>query len=139
MAINFFSEDVEKPSLKYRSIKNWLVSEIEIEACKLGDINYIFCSDEYLLNMNINYLEHNYYTDIITFNYCEDKVISGDLYISLDRVQENSVILSTGESEIYRVIVHGILHLCGYNDDLEDEIRIMRRREDEALARLQLI
>ncbi len=139
MAINFFSEDVEKPSLKYRSIKNWLVSEIEIEACKLGDINYIFCSDEYLLNMNINYLEHNYYTDIITFNYCEDKVISGDLYISLDRVQENSVILSTGESEIYRVIVHGILHLCGYNDDLEDEIRIMRSREDEALARLQLI
>jgi rRNA maturation RNase YbeY len=105
----------------------------------VGNINYIFCSDEYLLEMNRKHLDHDYYTDIITFNYCEDKEISGDMYISVDRIKENSVLLGTGDSEIYRVIIHGVLHLCGYEDDTDEETEAMRKKEDEALLRLDLI
>jgi rRNA maturation RNase YbeY len=139
MAVNFFSEDVAKPSLKYTGVKKWLITEIESFGFTVGNINYIFCSDEYLLEMNRKHLEHDYYTDIITFNYCEDKVISGDMYISVDRIKENSVLLGTGDSEIYRVIIHGVLHLCGYEDDTDEETEIMRQKEDEALLRLDLI
>lgn len=139
MAINFFAEDVDKPDLKYRSIKKWIASEIEIEACELGNINYIFCSDEYLLKLNIEHLNHDYYTDIISFDYCEDNIISGDLYISIDRVKENSILFGAGETEIYRVIIHGVLHLCGYKDDTEEECEAMRKREDQALLNLDLI
>jgi len=139
MAVKFFSEDVEKPTLKYRSIKQWIASEIEKENFELGNINYIFCSDEYLLKMNIKHLEHDYYTDIISFDYCEDNLISGDLFISLDRIKENAVLYGTNESEIYRVMIHGILHLCGYKDDTEEESENMRQRENEALLRLDLI
>jgi rRNA maturation RNase YbeY len=139
MAVNFFNEDVDKPGLKYASIKKWLVSELKIYNFEVGNVNYIFCSDEYLLEMNKKHLDHDYYTDIITFNYCEDKIVSGDMYISIDRIKENSVLLGTGESEIYRVLIHGILHLCGLEDDTEEESQIMRDREDEALRRLQLI
>ena len=139
MAVNFFSEDVAKPSLKYTGVKKWLTAEIENLGFVIGNINYIFCSDEYLLEMNRKHLEHDYYTDIITFNYCEDKVISGDMYISVDRIKENSVLLGTGDSEIFRVIIHGVLHLCGFEDDTDEETEIMRQKEDEALLRLDLI
>ncbi len=139
MAVKFFAEDVEKPALKYRSIKQWIASEIEKENFDIGNINYIFCSDEYLLKMNIKHLEHDYYTDIISFDYCEDNLISGDLFISLDRIKENAVLYGTNESEIYRVMIHGILHLCGYKDDTEEESENMRQRENEALLRLDLI
>ncbi len=139
MAVNFFNEDVDKPGLKYAGIKKWIVSELKIYNFEVGNINYIFCSDEYLLEMNKKHLDHDYFTDIITFNYCEEKVVSGDMYISIDRIKENSVLLGTGESEIYRVLIHGILHLCGLEDDTEEESQIMRDREDEALRRLQLI
>ena len=139
MAVKFFSEDVEKPTLKYRSIKQWIASEIEKENFELGNINYIFCSDEYLLKMNIKHLEHDYYTDIISFDYCDGNLISGDLFISLDRIKENAVLYGTNESEIYRVMIHGILHLCGYKDDTEEESENMRQRENEALLRLDLI
>lgn len=139
MAINFFSEDVEKPGLKFASIKKWIVSELKIENLEVGNINYVFCSDEYLLEMNRQHLGHDYYTDIITFDYREENIVSGEMYISIDRIKENSVLLGTGESEIYRVIIHGILHLCGFEDDTEDESLAMREREDEALRRLELI
>jgi rRNA maturation RNase YbeY len=139
MAVSFFNEDVPKPSLKYTGVKKWLISEIENMGFVVGSINYIFCSDEYLLEMNRKHLEHDYYTDIITFNYCEDKEISGDMYISVDRIKENSVLLGTGDSEIYRVIIHGVLHLCGYEDDTDEETEAMRQKEDEALLRLDLI
>lgn len=139
MAVSFFNEDVPKPSLKYTGVKKWLTSEIENLGFVVGNINYIFCSDEYLLEMNRKHLDHDYYTDIITFNYCEDKEISGDMYISVDRIKENSVLLGTGDSEIYRVIIHGVLHLCGFEDDTDDETEIMRQKEDEALLRLDLI
>lgn len=139
MAVNFFSEDVPKPALKYASVKKWLISEIETLNFTFGNINYIFCSDEFLLELNKKHLDHDYFTDIITFNYCEGTEISGDMYISIDRINENSVLLGTGESEIYRVIIHGVLHLCGFEDDTEDETLIMRQKEDEALLRLELI
>jgi probable rRNA maturation factor len=139
MAVKFFAEDVEKPTLKYRSIKQWIASEIEKENFDIGNINYIFCSDEYLLKMNIKHLEHDYYTDIISFDYCDGNLISGDLFISLDRIKENAVLYGTNESEIYRVMIHGILHLCGYKDDTEEESENMRQRENEALLRLDLI
>ena len=139
MAVSFFNEDVPKPSLKYTGVKKWLTSEIENMGFVVGNINYIFCSDEYLLEMNRKHLEHDYYTDIITFDYCEDKEISGDMYISVDRIKENSVLLGTGDSEIYRVIIHGVLHLCGYEDDTDEETEAMRQKEDEALLRLDLI
>jgi probable rRNA maturation factor len=139
MAVSFFNEDVQKPSLKYTGVKKWITSEIESFGFVVGNINYIFCSDEYLLEMNKKHLDHDYLTDIITFNYCEDKEISGDMYISVDRIKENSVLLGTGDSEIYRVIIHGVLHLCGYEDDTDEETETMRRKEDEALLRLDLI
>ena len=139
MAVKFFAEDVEKPTLKYRSIKQWIASEIEKENFDIGNINYIFCSDEYLLKMNIKHLEHDYYTDIISFDYCDGNLISGDLFISLDRIKENAVLYGTNESEIYRVMIHGILHLCGYKDDTEEESENRRQRENEALLRLDLI
>jgi rRNA maturation RNase YbeY len=139
MAVKFFAEDVEKPALKYRSIKQWIASEIEKENFDIGNINYIFCSDEYLLKMNIKHLEHDYYTDIISFDYCDGNLISGDLFISLDSIKENAVLYGTNESEIYRVMIHGILHLCGYKDDTEEESENMRQRENEALLRLDLI
>lgn len=139
MAVNFFSEDVEKPSLKYASVKKWIITEIEHLNFIVGNINYIFCSDEFLLELNKKHLDHDYFTDIITFNYCEEKEISGDMYISIDRINENAVLLGTGESEIYRVIIHGILHLCGFEDDTDEETEIMRKKEDEALLRLELI
>ena len=139
MAVNFFSEDVQKPSLKYTIVKKWIISEIENQGFTAGNINYIFCSDEFLLEMNKKHLDHDYYTDIITFDYREGQEISGDMYISVDRIKENSVLMGTGESEIYRVIIHGILHLCGFEDDTDEETEMMRQKEDEALLKLELI
>lgn len=115
------------------------MSEISLRGFKTGNINYIFCSDEYLLEMNKKHLNHDFFTDIITFDYCEDKIISGDMYISIDRIKENALLLGTEEFEYFRVIIHGILHLCGYEDDTLEETADMRNQEDEALKRLELI
>lgn len=139
MAVNFFTEDVDKPRLKYTILKQWIIDEIELLGHKPGNINYIFCSDEFLLEMNKKHLDHDFFTDIITFDYCEEELISGDMYISLERIHENSVMLGTGESEIYRVIIHGILHLCGFADDTLEESQNMRQKEDSALIKLSLI
>lgn len=106
-----------------------MVAESEIR--RLGDINIIFCSDNYILDVNMKYLQHDYFTDIITFDYCEKKVLSGDLFISVDSVRENSVYYGTEfEDELNRVIVHGLLHLIGYDDDSEDDIKVMREKEN---------
>jgi len=136
MAITFYSEDVEKPRLKYTPIKNWIREILLDYGKKEGNINYIFCSDEYLLEINKKYLNHDYFTDIITFDYCSENEVSGDMYISIQRVEENALMLGTGESEIYRVIIHGILHLCGFNDNTTDEIEEMRKNEDISLKKL---
>lgn len=115
----------------------WLSKVANIEQKKLGDITLIFCSDEYLLNINQFYLQHDYYTDIITFDYSEDEFISGDLYISVDRVAENAEINNVSFSnELNRVVVHGVLHLCGYKDKSEEEEIVMRKKEDDALKLL---
>ena len=101
----------------------------------MGDINYVFCTDNYLLDINLKYLNHNTLTDIITFNFCENKKISGDILISLDRIKENSSIFEQPfNKELYRVMIHGVLHLIGYNDKTSKEKERMRKKEDYYLV-----
>ena len=116
-----------------------MVAESEIK--KLGQISIIFCSDNYILDINQRYLQHDYFTDIITFDYCDGNVLSGDLFISVDSVRENSLFYGVDfETELYRVIVHGILHLIGYDDHTEDDIKVMREKENYYLVmRKQLL
>lgn len=103
---------------------------------KLGEINYIFCDDEYLLKVNQDYLQHDYYTDIITFDYVKGKTISGEIFVSLQRISDNASTLSRNyEEELRRVLAHGILHLCGYKDKTEEEELQMRGKEDHYLAK----
>jgi len=133
--IEIFYEDI-KPFKLHKSYVNKHVKYlINKEIKKTGEISIIFCSDKYLLNINTNYLNHNYYTDIITFNYVVENTISGDLFISIERVMENAEKFNTTWiMELYRVIFHGILHLTGYNDKTEDEIKLMREKEDLYLS-----
>jgi probable rRNA maturation factor len=120
----------EVPGLGSELLVFWLLSVVENERFKCGDVNVIFCSDDYLLGVNKQYLHHDYYTDIITFDYGDGNTISGDLFISLDRVFDNAVAYNDAVLvELRRVCVHGILHLCGYGDKTEDQIRVMRSKE----------
>lgn len=128
--INFFFEHIEPLEISPET-KNWLHSIITTEGKKLGNINYIFCDDEYLLKVNQDYLQHDYYTDIITFDYVKGKTISGDIFVSLPRISDNASTLSKDyHQEFHRVLAHGILHLCGYKDKTEEDIKIMRGKED---------
>ena len=112
-------------------IKDVIVSESANVKFKAGDINIIFCSDEYLLDLNKKYLSHDFYTDIITFDNCLNKIISGDLFISVDRVRENSRTYSSSfDEELHRVIIHGVLHLLGYKDKTKAQSKIMRDKEN---------
>ena len=112
-------------------ISNILISEKKTE----GDVVLIFCSDEYLLEINKKHLNHNYYTDIITFDYCVENIVSGDLYISIDRVKENAKSFNDSFiNELTRVVIHGVLHLCGYNDKTEADQKNMRNLENKYLA-----
>jgi len=134
MAIVYQSESVKFPKIKRREISNWIKSVVSCYNKKIGDIAYIFCSDEKILDINIQYLNHDYYTDIITFDYSEDNIISGDLFISLDTVKSNAKKFGVNYTEeLHRVIIHGILHLCGLNDKSPEEELIMREKENEAL------
>ncbi len=129
--IGIYFEDIKPLPLKKTFVKEYVKQLITKEISNVGDINIIFCSDDYLLKMNQQYLEHNYYTDIITFNYVEENTISGDLFISLDRIKENAhKYITEFNKELLRVIFHGILHLIGYNDKTEDEIKEMREKEE---------
>ena len=115
--------------------KIWLQQVIRKEGKVPGDISYIFCDDEYMLERNVAFLNHDTYTDIITFDECVGDVISGSILISADRVEENATKFGKPfENELLRVVVHGTLHLCGYKDKTEDEAKTMRRKEDESLA-----
>ena len=135
--INLFFEEIEPFEVNSRMYKDWLSVVCVEEQKELNEVNLIFCSDEYLLKMNIEFLQHDYYTDIISFDYCEGKVISGDLFISKDRVCENAIINKVGFSmELNRVVVHGVLHLCGYKDKSEDEVDVMRGKEDYYLSKI---
>ena len=114
-----------------RKIKNWLKSTIVNEKKKIGDINYIFCSREYLKKMNNDYLSKDYETDVISFDFSKDNKISGDIYISNETVKKNSIIFNIGfNNELKRVMVHGLLHLLNYNDKSEQELKIMREKEN---------
>lgn len=127
------------PQIKRRDNSAWVKAVAASYGKKVGEIAYIFCSDERILEVNREYLQHDYYTDIITFDYCEGNVISGDLFISLDTVRTNAEqVGTTYEEELHRVIIHGILHLCGINDKGPGEREIMEAAENKALALLNL-
>ncbi|MBT2621483.1 rRNA maturation RNase YbeY [Chryseobacterium sp. ISL-6] len=131
--IQFFYENL--PDSVHTDYTKWLEDIILSEEKKLGEINYIFCDDEYLLKINQDYLQHDYYTDIITFDYVKGKTISAEIFVSLQRISDNASTLSRNyEEELRRVLAHGILHLCGYKDKTEDEEKEMRRKEDFYLA-----
>ncbi len=135
--ISFFTEDVDYTLKDKLKIKRWIQQTVASESKKTGDINIIFCSDEYLLEVNKQYLEHDYYTDIITFNYNTDK-INGDLFISLDRVADNANQNNVPrETELLRVIIHGVLHLLGYNDKTAKEEKEIRAKEDSCIKNYQ--
>jgi rRNA maturation RNase YbeY len=138
LAINFFSEEIDF-KVKYKNIvRKWIRFVITSEKKSVGNINYIFSSDEYLLKINVKYLEHDYYTDIITFDYNNGDIINGDVYISVERVIENTDIYSCSIGEEFnRVMVHGILHLLGYKDKTPKQIKVMRKKEDDYLVFLK--
>ncbi|MDR2815905.1 MAG: rRNA maturation RNase YbeY [Proteiniphilum sp.] len=135
MAITFDAENIDFPKIKKRATANWIKSVAENYGKQTGDISYLFCTDEKILEVNRQYLQHDFYTDIITFDYSEGDRISGDIFISLDTVLSNSIRYDTGfTEELYRVIIHGVLHLCGINDKSEAEAEEMRKAEEAALA-----
>lgn len=128
--IQYFFEDIETVEIDH-STSDWLENLIIAENKKVGRINYIFLSDEGLLKVNKDFLDHDYYTDIITFDYVRGKTISADIYVSLPRISENAIAHSKAfNSELHRVLAHGLLHLCGYKDRLEEEKSVMRNKED---------
>lgn len=132
--IQFFYENL--PESVNTDYTIWLKDIILSEGKKLGEINYIFCDDDYLLKVNQDYLQHDYYTDIITFDYVKGKTISGEIFVSLQRISDNASTLSKNyEEELRRVLAHGILHLCGYKDKTEEEEQLMRSKEDYYIAK----
>jgi probable rRNA maturation factor len=134
MSISYLAEEVKRPKLPYRIISIWLKQVVVKFGYITGDLSYIFCSDEYLKDINLQYLKHDYYTDIVTFDYCEQGIISGDMFISIDRVVENSQLFNCEpDLEFLRVIVHGLLHLLGNKDSSDYEKGAMRRIENECL------
>ncbi len=136
--IAFHAEDVDYPLAGEELLRRWIEQVIERAGCRLGQLNYIFCSDEYLYRLNVEYLDHDTYTDIITFPYAEPPLVHGDLFISVERVRDNARELNVPfEDELHRVMIHGVWHLCGQGDKTPEEARTMRRREDEALVLLR--
>jgi probable rRNA maturation factor len=127
-----------KTNFKNRTeIRTWITKSIKKEGYKLGELSFNFCSDEELLKINIEHLNHDFYTDIITFELNEEDVIIGDIYISIDRVKENAKLQSTTyTNELMRVLIHGVLHLCGYKDKTKKDASLMREKEDYYLSLL---
>lgn len=137
MAITYQTDGVEIPAITQQEISSWIRKVAASYEKKVGEIAYIFCSDKKILEVNRTYLQHDYYTDIITFDYTERNRISGDLFISLETVKSNAEQFNTPyEQELYRVIIHGILHLCGIDDKGPGEREIMEAEENKALKML---
>lgn len=135
--ISYFTENCGKPAICTKRCSAWIRDIASKHGKTIGEIAYVFCDDAKILEVNRQYLGHDYYTDIITFDYCEDDKLSGDIFISLDTVKSNSVTYGTDYyDELTRVIIHGILHLCGYKDKSDDESKAMRALEDAAVAAL---
>ena len=136
--ITYSAENVKMPKIRKRDTSAWIKKVAASYGRKVGEIGYLFVDDEKILEVNNEYLGHDYYTDSITFDYDEDDIISGDLVISLDTVRSNAELFSKPyEEELFRVIIHGILHLCGINDKGPGEREIMEQEENKALALLQ--
>lgn len=135
--ISYLAEEIKIPSFSKRKISTWIKQVVANYVCKVGDVTFIFCTDEKILELNKQYLQHDYYTDIITFDYTEGKKISGDIFVSLDTVATNSQKFKTSfEQELYRVLIHGVLHLCGQEDKSAVDRAEMTRKENEALQLL---
>jgi rRNA maturation RNase YbeY len=139
--ISYYSE--ETPFVLKGKVRNskWLRLVAESEIRRIGDVNIIFCSDHYILDINRRYLEHDYFTDIITFDYCEGEKLSGDLFISVDTVRENALEYGAEsfDQELARVMVHGLLHLIGYDDHSEEDKKVMREKENYYLSLRELV
>ena len=135
--ISYQSEDIQMPDINQAKVTEWIKQVAATYQKKVGDIAYFFCSDEKILEVNREYLKHDYYTDIITFDYCKGSKLSGDIFISLDTVNSNSILFKQSYNrELHRVIIHGILHLCGINDKGPGEREIMEANENKALTLL---
>ena len=135
--ITFQTEQIEMPAINQTKIREWVKAVAASYGKRVGEIAYFFCDDEKILEVNREYLQHDYYTDIINFDYCERNRLSGDLFISLDTVRSNAEMLGTDyDTELHRVIIHGVLHLCGINDKGPGEREIMEEAENKALMLL---
>lgn len=131
MSVQYFAEDVAIPKFLRRRATNWIKNVILAEEKNLGELAFIFCSDARLLEVNIEFLKHDYYTDVITFDYVDGNTISGDIFISVDRVKENALDFDTTfENEIHRILIHGVLHLLGYKDKVKRDKIIMTEKEN---------
>lgn len=132
--VSFFNQSISFKLKEKTKLKQWIKAITEKEKHKLGQINYIFCTDDELLEINIRHLNHNTLTDIITFDYTEGKTIHSDIYISVERVNENAKKFKvTFDEELHRVMIHGILHLCGYKDKTKADAELMRKKENASL------
>lgn len=136
--IGFYNEDIDMPHIDARRIKKWIGQVVAGYGRKVGNLNYCFCSDKKILDVNLQFLGHDYYTDIITFDYSDTETVSGDMYISLETVQTNSIkFKTTYEHELMRVIIHGVLHLCGIDDKGRGMRAVMEEHENRALQLLK--
>lgn len=135
--IRFETEDCAMPSINQAKLAGWIREVAALHGKKAGEINYLFCSDSKILEYNNLYLEHDFYTDIITFDYSEENRISGDIFIGIETVSSNAALLKLNEEhELLRVIIHGVLHLCGFKDKTPSDEAIMHQQEDIALSYL---
>lgn len=135
--INYICEKVEMPNFNTTAVEHWIEEVARTHGKNVGGLTYIFCDDEYILETNRKFLGHDYYTDVITFDYSNRRRISGDMVISLDTVKSNSELFARSyQEELLRVVVHGVLHLCGINDKGPGEREIMEKCENDALALL---
>ena len=138
--IEFHTEDIDFEIEHIEQLRNWIRQTITEENCELVHLNYILCSDSYLHQINVEYLDHDTFTDVITFPYLAPPNIEGDIFISIDRIKENAASFDVGLlPELYRVMIHGLLHLCGYGDKSPEEKTRMTEKENEKLAKLDLL
>ncbi len=138
MSVNFFTDDIAFKLKDKRKLKSWIGRICFVENRVIGNLNFIFTSKDKILDINVQYLNHNYFTDIITFSFNSDNIVSGDIYICVEKVKENSISYNTSFSEeLNRVIIHGVLHLTGYDDTTSQKQHVMRKREDKALKTLK--
>ena len=135
--ITYSTENVKMPAIRRRDTTVWIRRVAGTYGKRVGEVGYLFCDDEHILKVNREFLNHDYYTDIITFDYCEGDVLNGDLVISLDTVRTNAEKFGKAyDEELHRVIIHGILHLCGINDKAPGEREVMEAAENRALSLL---